>query len=126
MAQILNQSSAILSNVGRLSIHAHRLRPGWKNDVGHTDWLDLLRPFTIVETLLVSRRLAGHVTLALQDVTGETVAEVLPALHLLCLEGQPVGSVYKFTAVRRNSGRPVTTVTTLSEFLSRRESHPGR
>ncbi len=102
------------------------MRPGWKNDVDHTDWLDLLRPFTVVETLLVSRQLAGHVALALQDVTGETIAEVLPALHLLCLEGQLVRSVYKFAAVRRYSGRPVTTVGTLPEFLNRRGTHPSR
>ncbi|KAH9170821.1 hypothetical protein EDB89DRAFT_2071552 [Lactarius sanguifluus] len=126
MAQILSQSSVLLSDVGHLSIHAHRLRPGWKNDVDHTEWLDLLHPFTVVETLLVSRQLAGHVALALRDVTGETVAEVLPALYLLCLEGQFVGPVTKFAAVRQHSGRPVTTVGTLSEFLNRRRFHPCR
>jgi hypothetical protein len=53
----------------------------------HTDWLDLLRPFVVVETLLVSWQFADHVALAFQQVTRETVAGVWPTLHLLCLEG---------------------------------------
>jgi len=120
MAQILSQSSAILSNVAHLSIHAQRLRPGWKNDLDHADWLDLLRPFTVVETLLVSRQLTSHVALAFQGATTMTAAEVLPALYLLCLEGQPAASVCKFAALRRHSGRPVTTVSALSDFLDTR------
>lgn len=120
MAQILSQSSAILSHVAHLSIHAHRLRAGWKNDVDPPDWLDLLRPFTVVETLLVSRQLAGHVGLSFQNVTAETDTEVLPALRLLCLEGQLDGSVSKFTAVRRQSGHPINTVSVLSDFLNSR------
>ena len=47
-------------------------------------------------------------------------AEVLPALHLLCLEGQPDASVCKFVAVRRHSGRPENTVSMLSDFLDTR------
>jgi hypothetical protein len=123
ITQILGESSPILSNVAHLSIHAHRLRPGWKNDMVYSDWLDLLRPFVVVETLLVSRQLAGHVALAFQQVTGETVAELLPALHLLCLEGQLDGSVGKFTAVRRHFCRTVTIASTLSDFLKIRGSH---
>ena len=123
MTQILSQSSPILTNVAHLSIHAHCLRPGWKNDMVHSDWLDLLRPFIAVETLLVSRQLAGHVAPAFQQVTGETVAEVLPILHLLCLEGQMDAAVSKFTAARRHSARSVTTVSTLSDFLKIRGSH---
>ena len=80
MAQILSQSSALLANVAHLSIHAQRLRPGWKNDVDHADWLDLLRAFAVVETLLVSRQLAAHVALAFQGVTAMMAAEVLTAL----------------------------------------------
>jgi hypothetical protein len=125
MTQILSQSSPILSNVAHLSIHAHRLRPGWKNDMVYSDWLDLLRPFVVVETLLVSRQLASHVALAFQQVTGETVAEVLPALHLLCLEGQLDGSVGKFTAVRRHFNRTLTIVSTLSDFLAKEFSQNG-
>jgi hypothetical protein len=126
MAQILSQSSLILSHVAHLSIHAHCLRPGWKNIMVHTDWLDLLRPFIVVETLLVSRQLAGHVALAFQQITGETVAEVLPALHLLCLEGQLDASVCKFTAVSRHFSRTVTIASTLSDFLKIRGSRLGR
>jgi hypothetical protein len=123
MTQILGESSPILSNVAHLSIHAHRLQQGWKNDMVYSDWLDLLRPFIVVETLLVSRQLASHVALAFQQVTGETVAELLPALHLLCLEGQLDGSVGKFTAVRRHFRRTVTIASTLSDFLKIRVSH---
>ena len=123
MTQILSQSSPILSNVAHLSIHAHCLQPGWKTDMVHTDWLDLLRPFIVVETLLVSRQLAGHVSMAFQQVTGDMIAEVLPALRLLCLEGQLEAAICKFTAACRHSGRTVTTVSTLSDFLKIRGSH---
>jgi hypothetical protein len=126
LAQILSQSSPILSHVAHLSVHAHCLQPGWKHDMVHSDWLDLLRPFVVVETLLVSRQLAGHVALAFQQVTGETVTELLPALHLLCLEGQLDGSVGKFTAVRRYFSRTVTSVSTLLDFLKIRGSQLGR
>ena len=45
--------------------------------------------------------------------------DVLPALEMLCLEGQPVSSVHKFIAARSESGHPVTTIDTRQEFEER-------
>ena len=66
-------------------------------DIG--EWLHLLHRFSTVQTLYVSRTLAWHVALALEDIAA--VTEVLPSLNLRCLEGQPASSVGKFVAARQ-------------------------
>ena len=105
---MLSQSSAVLSNVGHFSIDAYDLQPSWRDDTDHTEWLELLRQFAAVETLRVSAQLTGLVADALKDVTVEMVPEVLPALHLLCSEDEPVGRVGGFITARQLSGLPVT------------------
>ncbi|KAH9028410.1 hypothetical protein EDB84DRAFT_1563134 [Lactarius hengduanensis] len=121
VAQTLSQSAALLSNVGDLSIDARELSPGGKDYMDDTEWLDLLRPFTAVETLHVSRKLAGHVARGLKGVTGDMVIEILPSLYSLSLEDEPLTSVERFVEVRRLSGRPVTIV---NEFFERLKSPP--
>jgi hypothetical protein len=108
LAQILGQSPALVSNVDHLSIEEDDLQLGWKDDMDDADWLELLRPFTAVKMLHGSEQLAGHIALALDDVSGEMVTEVLPALESLWLDDQPVNSVEPFIAVRRLSGHPIT------------------
>ena len=56
---------------------------------------------------LCPHNFAGHVTRAFEDVTGEMVTEVLPALNLLCWEDPPRSSVSEFCTARRLSGCPV-------------------
>ena len=110
MAQVLNQSSVVLSHVGDLSIDARDLQPGWRADlqvVEPSDWVELLYPFIGVEKLCVSKRLAGQVALALEDFSKEKVDEMLPALHSLCLENQPEESIERYIGERKTSGRPV-------------------
>ena len=112
LGRILAQSPALVSNVGHLSIDEDDLQPGWQDDMDDADWLELLRPFTAVKMLHGSEQLAGHIALALDDVSGEMVAEVLPALQSLWLDDQPVKSVEPFIAVRRLSGHPITFIDT--------------
>ena len=88
------------------------------------EWLQLLHLFSSLQTLFVSRDIAGDVSRALEDITGAMVTEVLPALDLLCLQDQPVSSVDKFIAIRRDSGHPVTVINTQEEFDDRLESYP--
>ena len=107
MTQVLSQSSVVLSHVGDLSIDTRDLQPGWRAEVELSDWVELLCPFIGVETMRVSKRLAGHVALALEDTTKEKAAEVLPSLHSLCLENQPEESVEGYIGGRKTSGRPV-------------------
>ena len=76
--------------------------------MGDTERLQLLRPFNAVQALRVSERFSGRIALAPEDVTGAIVAGVLPALDLLCLEGQPVSSIEKFVVVRRDEAGTLT------------------
>ena len=74
-----------------------------------------------MRTLHVSRRLARHVTLALEGITQEMVADFLPSISLIDLQGQPASSFEKFVAVRGLSGHPVTTVDSSMEAQRERE-----
>jgi hypothetical protein len=78
-----------------------------------SDWLALFRLFTSVQSLYVSEDLVPFVAAALQELTGELVMEVLPALRNLSLEGlEPSGPVQEviesFVAARQLSDYPVT------------------
>ncbi len=126
VSQTLTQSAAMLSNVGDLSIDTRDIPPGEKDYMDDTEWLELLRPFTAVETLHVSGKLTGHVAHGLEGVTEEMVAEMLPALHSLCLEDEPSTSVKQFVEVRRLSGRPVTIVRAPGEFFYETRGHLRR
>ena len=112
LAQILGHSPALVSNVDYLSIDENDLqpKPGWKDSMEDTDWLELLRPFVVVKMLHGSKQLSGHMALALDGVGEEMSTEVLPALTSLSLEDQPEKSVEKFLAARQISGHPVTFV----------------
>ncbi len=86
-------------------------------------WLHLLRQFSSVQTLYIAQELSGHIALALEAVVGEMVTEVLPALDLIILVGQPVSSIDRFIAARRLSGHPVTIVDKEVEFYERVKSY---
>ncbi len=122
MAQVLSHFSATLSNVVHLRLEANPDK-GRQEGTDDAEWLHLLHQFSTVQTLDVYGRLAGHVALALEDITGEMVAEVLPSLNLICLAGQPASSVEKFIAARELSGRPVTVIDTETEFNERLKSY---
>ncbi|KAH9167164.1 hypothetical protein EDB89DRAFT_137036 [Lactarius sanguifluus] len=109
IAQVLSHRPTVLSHVVRLELKKSGVDEDRQlESVDNAEWLHLLRQFSAVQTLHVSPELAGHVALALKDITEETVAEVLPALKTICLVGQLTSSVDKFVAVRRLCGRPVT------------------
>ena len=60
----------------------------WQGDirVESNHWLELLRPFTYVKSLYLSRVSVPRVAPPLQELVGERVAGVLPALKTLFLE----------------------------------------
>jgi len=119
VAQVFGQLSAKLSNVRHLSIGSREQGP----EIGHTEWVQLLYPFTTMQALYVFGGCVGHVALALEGVDGEMTTELLPALDLLCLKDQPVSSIAEFCAARQLSGRPVTFVRTRREFDERLKSY---
>jgi hypothetical protein len=113
MGQVVSQISATLSNVDALCID-HDYENVWR--VGHgIRWLEIFCPFTAVKGLIVDDFLSSHISFALEMVTEERVAEVLPALELLCLKGDSV-SLEAFLAARQNLGRPVTVIDGRTEF----------
>jgi hypothetical protein len=75
-------------------------------------WLELLRPFTSVKSLYLSRVFAQRIAPALQGLIGETVVGVLPALQTLFLEdlnlsGPVQEAIGSFVSGRQFSGHPV-------------------
>ena len=78
--------------------------------------MNLLHKFSALKALYVSRELANSVALALEAITAEMVAEVLPFLDLVYLEDHPPSSVEKFVASRRYTDHPVTVVNSKTEF----------
>ena len=84
----------------------------WWQDTENTQWLELLLPFTSVKNLYLSKEFASHIAPALQELVGERVTEVLPALQNLFLaELQPSGLVQQaigqFVSARQLVGRPI-------------------
>jgi hypothetical protein len=85
----------------------------WKNDdIEITLWLQLLRPFTAVKNLYLSKEFASGIAIALQGLVGGSMTEVLPNLQNIFVEGlEPSGpfqeSIGQFVTARQLSGHPV-------------------
>ena len=119
IAQVVSHVSATISNVVHLEFVVQLQRYRQLRQLEGTDdveWLHLFHQFSAVQTLRVSHKLAGHVALALESITGETVAEALSSLDLIYLADQPASSIGKFVAARCLSDHPITVVETLMEF----------
>ena len=114
LAQVLSHVSATLFTLPHLELTTNYGRQ--LDGADDVEWLHLLHQFPTVRTLQVSRELAGHVALALEDLTSQAVTQTLPSLDLIYLAGKPSPSVEKFVAARHLSGRPVTVVETKMEF----------
>ena len=111
---LLDQLDDILSDVDHLSVEMGRY---WTNrgDRSETSkWLAFLRIFPAVEVLCVSGGIAVNIASTLENIPGESVTEVLPALRLLHLRNgdEPVGSIERFVSLRGLSDCPVTVVDT--------------
>jgi hypothetical protein len=99
--------------VEHLYVYWHRYFPSqWQDDVENMQWLDFFSSFTTVKNLYVSKDLAQGIASALQELVGERVTGVLPALESLFLEKpQPLGpaqeAIEQFVAARQLLGHPV-------------------
>ncbi|KAN0128319.1 hypothetical protein V8E53_013903 [Lactarius tabidus] len=118
IAQALDQKSAILFEMLHLAIDSDEIGPE-QDDIDDIEWMQLLRPFSSIQTLFVSREFAWHISRALDDIPGVMATEFLPALDMLCLEDCPASSAHKFIVARWESSRPVTTVNTRRAFEER-------
>ena len=84
----------------------------WRVHTENAGWLELLRPFTSVKNLYVSEEFAPCIPPALEEIAGDIVTEVLPALESLFLEefntsGAAREAIGKFAAARALSGHPI-------------------
>jgi hypothetical protein len=99
--------------VERLYICEHEYRrPHWQDDIEDSQWLEVLHSFTALKILSVSREFLPRIAPAFQELAGERVTEVLPALQSLFLEERhPSGpvreAIEKFVAARQLAGDPV-------------------
>ena len=125
LAQALNQISAatVLSHILHFSINSGSINRDPEDIMDDIEWLQILRPFSSVQTLFVSKELAAHISRSLENTGAMMATEVLPALDMLCLEDQPMTFAHKFIAARWESGHPVTTVDTKWEFQERLKSY---
>jgi hypothetical protein len=125
LVQMLNRFSATLyiGTIIHLELHVQLEEDRQMWGAGDVEWLNFLHQFPAMRVLHVPRELAEHIALALENITVEMVAKVLPFLELVCLVGQPPSSVAKFVTARRSTNRPITIVDTIEELNERVESY---
>ena len=113
MAQIFDSLSQIFSEVEHLALQ-HKLHSESSeehNDVDHTEWRKLLRPFSNVKTLRVGKGLVKDLSRYLELEDGELRLELLSKLVRLEYSGRgKTRDFASFVNARRNAGRPVTLV----------------
>ncbi len=114
LAQIYSLAlpQALIHTTEHLYICDSFLPPHWQDHIKDGQWLEVLHPFTSVKNLYLSRKLMPSIALALQELIGERVIEVLPALQSFFLEElYPLGPVQeaigKFMAARHVTSHPI-------------------
>jgi hypothetical protein len=112
LAQICEQFSTVLFNVGRCNVDWSRNWAVPREDTDHTQWLELFRPFTSVHSLEISSGMEVLISPALGELTGDRVMEVLPVLRTFFFSRLRVkkspNPFLPFFRARRRSKNPVT------------------
>jgi len=114
LGQVCSSVLPPLYTVEHLYVHKpQHLRLDWEDDIEISQWLELLHPFMAAKHLYLSKEFAPGIAAALQELVGERVTEVLPALQSLHLalewnRPQHVQDVVgQFLAARQLSGHPI-------------------
>jgi len=113
LAQVCGSSFSLISTLEELEIREGYLSSShWKDDMENAQWLELLDPFTALNSLYLTDGVAQRVCVALEGLSRERATEVLPALRNLFVRGssslQPVQeATMAFVAARQLSGHPV-------------------
>ena len=102
----------LIPAVEHLYIQSGFPQPRWQNDIENNQWLELLHSFTAAKGLYISQAFTPRIVPALQELVGERVTEVLPALQTLFLETLPgPGPVREaiglFVTARQLAGHPI-------------------
>jgi len=87
-------------------------RPRWQADIEDSQWLEFIRLLTAVKYLYLSLDFVSRIAPTLQELVGERVSEVLPALQCIFLEdlqqsGPVPEAIGQFVAARQLSSRPI-------------------
>jgi len=114
LAQICTSLSLLLTTEN-LYIHEHlSSQLDWNDDIENAVWLDLLRPFTAVKDLYLSKQFVPRIAPALQELAGGRTTDLLPTVQNIFLEGfQPSGldqeieGIGQFISARQLTNRPV-------------------
>jgi hypothetical protein len=104
---------SLISMVEHLYIQNTSLLPRWHDNIENSQWLELLHPFIAVKSLYISQEFVPRIARALEELVGERVSEVLPALQTLILQGTlPSGPVQQaigqFVAARQFAGHSIS------------------
>jgi F-box-like len=110
LAQLYDSALSPLT-LDRLEIHNHRNH--WEDDMENIQWLELLSLFPSLKDLVLLGDSFRLVAPALNELHGERITEVLPALQNIVIQGpqpsEPDNKVIgKFIATRQFLGSPVT------------------
>jgi hypothetical protein len=118
ITQICTQSSSLLSSITELNILNDPFLSvhDFEFVMDDSEWLELFHPFTTVRTLRLPGEPLLNVISSVQELTRESITEVLPALQSLyirkyfgdaeyCDEQQ---SIWLFFAQRQHSDHPIT------------------
>ncbi|KAH8982476.1 hypothetical protein EDB86DRAFT_3086141 [Lactarius hatsudake] len=114
---VFSQRSTMLSRVVHFKLSRYR------TGAMRHQWLYLLHLFSAARTLHVAQEFARRFARVLESIAEGMVAEVLPVLDLIYLEGQPVSALEGFLAARQLSGRPIAIVDTEAKFHERVKSY---
>ena len=113
MEQVCTSCLPALSALEGLYIYENRYRPPvWKDNIENTLLLELLRPFTGVKNLYLSKKFASLIIPALQELTGGRMTGVLPTLQNIFLEehqlsGTIQAGIQQFAAMRQVTSQPI-------------------
>jgi hypothetical protein len=112
VAQVCNPLHS-LSTVEHLYIGNLNSQLAWIVDaIENTLLLQILRPFTAVKNLYLSKELAPSIAATLKELVGGRIIEVLPSLQNIFVEGlEPSGpfqeNIGQFVAARQLSNHPI-------------------
>jgi hypothetical protein len=85
LSQLCASTLSTFSNLEHLNIRECNSYLHCQDDIENIQWLELLHPFSTVKRLSLPDEVSPHVAPALQELPGERVTEVLPALEVLIL-----------------------------------------
>ena len=111
MAQVCR--SSFIRDFIRTVEHLYIFKDPQPSNIEGSQWLELFHPFTAVKGLYISRELVPRIAPALQELVGERVTEVLPALQTLFLEKTLLSTptvtqiIDRFVAARELAKHPI-------------------